>query len=97
MHILQGLLIQLNNINVHKFANDYVVELINPVEYASYVEYGHRQEPGRYVPAIGKRLKKGWVPGQFMLTISENELRDAAPRLIEQKLNNWLKEALADD
>ncbi len=22
-----------------------------------YVEYGHRQEPGRYVPAIGKRLK----------------------------------------
>ena len=32
-----------------------------------------------------------------MLTISENELRDAAPRLIEQKLNNWLKEALADD
>lgn len=93
----RGWTTQLNNINVHKFANDYVVELINPVEYASYVEYGHRQEPGRYVPAIGKRLKKGWVPGQFMLTISENELRDAAPRLIEQKLNNWLKEALADD
>ena len=29
------------------------------MEYASYVEYGHRQEPGRYVPALGKRLKNG--------------------------------------
>jgi hypothetical protein len=24
--------------------------------YAPYVEFGHSQEPGRYVPAIGKRL-----------------------------------------
>ena len=26
------------------------------VKYAPYVELGHHQEPGRYVPAIGKRL-----------------------------------------
>lgn len=26
------------------------------VEYGKYIELGHRQEPGRYVPAIGKRL-----------------------------------------
>ena len=31
------------------------------------VEYGHRQTPGRYVPAIGKRLKKDFVPGKKML------------------------------
>ena len=41
--------------------NDCIIEVINPLEYASYVEYGHRQEPGRYVPAIGKRLKRAWV------------------------------------
>lgn len=32
--------------------------------HAPHVEYGHRQEPGRYVPAIGKRLVKSYVPGQ---------------------------------
>lgn len=32
------------------------------VEYAPYVEMGHTQEPGRYVPAIGKRLVASYVP-----------------------------------
>ena len=32
------------------------------VKYAPYVELGHHQEPGRYVPAIGKRLVRSWVP-----------------------------------
>lgn len=36
-------------------------------EYAPHVEYGHRQEVGRYVPAIGKRLVKSWEPGQYFL------------------------------
>ena len=31
------------------------------VQYAQYVEYGHKQQPGRYVAAIGKRLVKGEV------------------------------------
>lgn len=34
------------------------------VKYAPYVEFGHHQTPGRYVPAIGKRLKASWVPPQ---------------------------------
>lgn len=68
----------------------YVIEIVNPVHYASYVEFGHRQEPGRYVPAIGKRLKKSWVEGKFMLTISEDELRANAPKVIERKLKNIL-------
>lgn len=36
-------------------------------DYARHVEFGHRQQPGRYVPAIGKRLKRSWVPGQAYL------------------------------
>lgn len=46
---------------VEKSGNQYIIRVINPVEYASYVEFGHRQTPGRFVPAIGKRLKQGWV------------------------------------
>ena len=37
------------------------------VYYAPYVELGHRQQPGRYVPAIGKRLVRSWVPGKPFL------------------------------
>lgn len=44
--------------NVFKKSNsEYYIVLFNPVLYASYVEYGHRQEVGRFVPQIGKRLK----------------------------------------
>lgn len=39
--------------------------IIRPhVEYAIYVHEGHRQEVGRYVPAIGKRLVQSFVKGQ---------------------------------
>lgn len=36
-------------------------------DYAPHVEYGHRQQPGRYVPQIGKRLKANYVQGQHFL------------------------------
>lgn len=72
-------------------AGVYTVEIINPTEYASYVEYGHRQTPGRYVPALGKRLKQGWVEGKFMLTISEQELSAIAPRVLEARLLKYMK------
>lgn len=77
---------------VSKSGGTYTIEVINPVEYASYVEFGHRQEPGRFVPAIGKRLKVGWVNGQYFLTLSEDELERLAPSVIECKLNKLLRE-----
>lgn len=70
------------------------VRVINPVKYASYVEYGHRQKPGRFVPAIGKRLKKSWVEGKFFLTKSEMELESELPGIIERKLERFLTEVL---
>ena len=77
--------------DMRKNGSNYEIEVSNSTEYASYVEYGHRQTPGRYVPAIGKRLKKSWVKGKFMLTISEDELRKEAPAVIERKISAWLK------
>lgn len=50
------------------------VDIVNNTEYAAFVEFGHRQEPGRYVPAIGKRLKVAWVPGRFMLKNSVSSI-----------------------
>lgn len=69
-----------NSLKVNKVGNDFVIEIINPVEYASYVEFGHRT-----------RNHKGWVEGHFMLTISEEEIRKSAPRILENKLKNYLK------
>ena len=69
-----------DSLTVDKVGTDYVIEIINPVEYASYVEFGHRT-----------RNHKGWVEGQFMLTISEDEIRKSAPRILEKKLETYLK------
>ena len=69
-----------NSLNVTKVGTDFVIEIINPVEYASYVEFGHRTSN-----------HKGWVEGHFMLTISEDEIRNAAPKILEKKLKNYLK------
>lgn len=67
------------------------ITITNPVRYASYVENGHRQTPGRFVPALGKRLKKNWVEGQFMMAKSEVELKGEIPGVLKRRLNNYLK------
>ena len=52
----------------------YIIEIVNPVEYASYVEYGHRTAD-----------HNGWVSGHFMMTISEKELKG-----MEQKTKKYI-------
>ena len=66
---------------IKKQGSNYLVEVINPVHYASYVEFGHRTPGG-----------KGWVAGQYFLTLSEQDLRALAPALIEKKLEALLRE-----
>lgn len=77
--------------SVERIAGGYAVTLTNSTYYASYVEEGHRQTIGRYVPAIGKRLVKGWVEGQHFLKISELELQSVAPGIIQARLDAFLK------
>lgn len=81
-----------NSLGVTKAGNVYTIAVVNPVHYASYVELGHRQKVGRYVPAIERRLKKAWVPGQFMLKMSEDELRNQAPVVIARNIEKWLRQ-----
>lgn len=72
-----------DTMKVHHYGDTYAIEVINPIEYASYVEYGHRT-----------RDHQGWVPGKFMMTISEKEIQAAAPRILEKKLKKWLEGCL---
>lgn len=69
----------------------YSVTVENATPYASYVEFGHRQTPGRYVPAIGKRLVASWVEGKHMLEISEGNLKGILPGVLQTKLDAFLR------
>jgi hypothetical protein len=69
-----------DSMTVHHFGDTYVIEIVNPVEYASYVEYGHRTPD-----------HKGWVMGKFMMTISEQELQEIAPKVLERKVKKYME------
>ena len=74
-----------DSLTITKSGNTITIEIINPLDYASYVEFGHRT-----------RDHKGWVKGRFMLTISEQELNAQAPKIIEDKLKKYLGECFDD-
>lgn len=76
-----------------KTGDDHIITAENPEEYSSYVEYGHRQTPGRYVPALGKRLKASWVNGKFMLRTSADEISEQYPKAVQKVVDEALKEA----
>ncbi|MBN2980118.1 HK97 gp10 family phage protein [Cohnella algarum] len=68
---------------IRKTPDGYEVEVINPVEYSLYREYGHRTAN-----------HMGWVEGSFMLTISNQELERELPALMEKRLEKFLKKFL---
>lgn len=82
-----------NSLRVNHNGNAYVIEIVNNVEYASYVEHGHRQTPGRYVPVLGVCLKKDWVEGKHMLRDSKKEVEMEAPKILKRKLRQKLEES----
>lgn len=67
---------------VRKVGNYYIIKIINPVEYSPYVEFGHRTRSG------------GWVDGKYMLTISEERLKQIAPRVLEKMLYQKIREVI---
>lgn len=81
-------------LDVYKQGNDYIITLYNPTEHASFVEYGHSQQPGRYVPAIGKRLVRDFVPGKFMVKISQEEVEREMQKRFDAKWAQWLNKML---
>ena len=71
------------SLEVKKSGKGYTITIENNVEYAPYVEFGHRTRGG-----------KSFVQGKHMLEISEQELESIAPKVLERKLNAFLKGAL---
>lgn len=69
-----------NRLAVNHNGKKISVEIVNPVEHAVYVEYGHRTVD-----------HKNWIPGNFMLTMSEKEIREIAPNVLEARLKKYLE------
>lgn len=81
----RGWTIDNQELKVQKNGDKYVIEVINSVSYASYVNNGHRTAN-----------HNGWVPGQFFLEISENEIQQLAPKIIEKKIEEFLRGVFDD-
>lgn len=74
-------------LGVEKVGKTFISTTANNLEYAKYVEFGHQQTPGRYVPVLGKRLVKDRVPGQFIM-------KKASERAIEN-LDTFIELAIS--
>jgi hypothetical protein len=66
---------------IERTGDTYVIEIVNPVEYASYVEYGHRT-----VKIDGY----GWCPGIFFAEKSVNNVDKMIKPLLEKRMNDYL-------
>lgn len=74
---------------VHRAGPIRSITISNNVEYAPYVEEGHRSRPGRYVPELGAQLLQGWVPGQHMLRRATNNVESMLPGLGEKLVKQY--------
>lgn len=60
----------------------------NQAPYADAYENGHKQNPGQYVPAIGKKLKQSYVPGKHVVADSLTIARDGLSAKLKKKLGD---------
>ena len=70
--------------------NDSTVKVLNSASYASYVNDGHRQRPGRFIPVLGKRLTKSFVKGLRMQEKAEAATRRASDKIMKNALDDYL-------
>lgn len=70
---------------------EYRAKVYNSASYASFVNDGHRQHVGQFVPILGKRLVKPWVDGQFMAEKAEKHTRKIAASVLQNEILRHLK------
>lgn len=66
--------------DINVVGNNFEVTIWNGMEYSSYIEYGHSTTSG------------GWVEGQFILTISINDVEKAMPSRFQTAFKTFLAE-----
>lgn len=90
--------------NVTKTVDGYQIQIFNTLYYASFIEEGHRQRVGRFVPGVivngqfqfkkgvtsGIVLKRPFINGFHMCQISLEQLDDNMKRDFEQALKAYL-------
>ena len=90
---------------VDQTSNGFMVTLYNRAQYATWVNDGHRQRPGRFIPGYwegnhfrydptadgGMVLKRSWVQSRFFVEKSIVETEFTMEKYIEKQLNNWWK------
>ena len=69
--------------DVKHSGKSFYVELKNPMEYATFIEYGHRIVRGG--------VEVGWYEGRFMLKISIDEVKAQMPLRYRKKFHDWCK------
>lgn len=84
-----------------------IIEVYNTSKYASFLNDGHRQKIGQFLPWIGAevdgvkqgaRLVKGWVDGQYMTEKAESAVERNSRRVLNAAIRKWLEErGLIDD
>ncbi|MFV0401679.1 MAG: HK97 gp10 family phage protein [Oscillospiraceae bacterium] len=95
---------------VARRGNDVMINIVNSADYASFVEFGHWQQVGRYIPGYweghrfiydpgavneeGMVLKNPWVDGVFMCTISLQEIEREMPRRLEAAWKKYAESLL---
>lgn len=84
---------------------DLTLEVGTNVKYAQWVNDGHHQTPGRYIPGewhgsrfvympeadTGMVLKAEWVEGKHFMETSVRALERMFPRFMEAKMKEWLE------
>lgn len=76
--------------DIKKRGSEYYIEVYNNVDYAEAVEHGHRQQPGRFVPALGRRLVKDFAPGRHMMELSLQEVQKMLPGYLREWMNDFI-------
>lgn len=79
-----------NNWKYHivKEGDTYKIVLYNQVEYALFVEKGHR------IVIAGRTV--GYIDGQFMLELTEQEMEQIAPRMWEREIEKEWRRILGE-
>lgn len=68
------------------------IAITNSASYASFVNDGHRQTPGRFVPILGKRLVANFVEGKHITEIAQAYTESKAGAIIRRETSELLKE-----
>ncbi|MBG9657823.1 HK97 gp10 family phage protein [Cytobacillus firmus] len=68
---------------VIKKGDNYIIVIYNQVEYASFVENGHR------IVIAGQTV--GWVEGRFMLKLTADEMERIAPNMWQKEIDKEMR------